>query len=205
MAISGQENTVSPPVGLDFVEFMDWLDEDVRAEWIDGEIVMTSPASRPHQEIVKFLTRVLGTYVEEKGLGVLLPPPFVMKLEGAASEPDLLFASKEHEDRVKNTYIDGPADLMVEVISPESQGRDRFDKFQEYEKNGVREYWMIDPRTQTAEFYVHREGQYTQVAPEEDQYESEVLKGLTFRVSWLWQDPLPPLLDVVDELGLRPR
>jgi len=196
-----QRDYISPPVGLNFEEFMEWLDEDIRAEWVDGEIVTISPASRPHQEITDFLTKVLGTYVEEKDLGVLLSAPFVMRMGNVAREPDLLFVSKKHEDRLEDTYVEGAADLVVEVVSPESRGRDRFDKFQEYEEHGVREYWLIDPEEESAEFYRNRDGQFNR-SPTNDIYRSDVLTGLEFQVDWLWEGPLPSLLDVLEELDL---
>ena len=128
-----------------FEEFLDWADEDTRAEWVNGEVIMTSPASRRHQEMVKFLMAILNVYVEEHTLGVFLPAPFLMKLEDTAREPDLLFLTAQHQERLRETYLDGPADLVIEIISPESFGRDRGDKFYEYEAAGIPEYWLIDP------------------------------------------------------------
>ncbi len=197
-----QREYISPPVGLSFEEFMEWLDEDIRAEWVDGEIVMMSPAYRSHQDIVDFLTGVLRTYVEEKALGVLLSAPFVMRMGAVAREPDILFVKNEHEDRLEDTYVDGPADLVVEVISPESRGRDRYDKFQEYEEHGVQEYWLIDPAEETAEFYRNCNGQFKQVETGDNVHRSDVISGLEFQIDWLWKDPLPSLLDVLGEMGL---
>ncbi|MDW8290080.1 MAG: Uma2 family endonuclease, partial [Armatimonadota bacterium] len=68
--------------------------------------------------------------------------------------PDILFVSQQNLHRLKPTYLDGPADLVVEIISPESEERDRTQKFSEYERGGVREYWLIDPEKRLAEFYV---------------------------------------------------
>lgn len=76
-------------------------------------------------------------------------------------EPDLLFVAQEHLDRLQETYLDGPANLVVEVVSPESLARDRGAKFVEYEAGGVPEYWLLDPLRRWAEFYcLGEDGRY---------------------------------------------
>ena len=146
---------------------------------------------------------MLGIYVETHSLGVIRPAPFQMKLE-QGREPDLLFVASEHLKRLKETYLDGPADLVVEIVSPESVGRDRGTKFYEYERAGISEYWLIDPQTKRAEFYqLAAAGQYQLVPPDgEGIYRSVMLPNFWLRVEWLWQQPLPPVLDVLRELGL---
>jgi len=188
---------------MTYEEFLAWADEDTLAEWVDGEVVMYSPASDRHQDMARFLTAVLSIYVETYGLGVIRPAPFQMKLE-RGREPDLLFVAREHLNRLKETYLDGPADLAVEIVSPESAGRDRGEKFYEYEQAGIPEYWLIDPQTERAEFYqLTAAGQYRLVLPDaEGIYRAAVLPDLWLRVAWLWQTPLPLVLDVVRELGL---
>ncbi|MCG2767570.1 MAG: Uma2 family endonuclease [Anaerolineae bacterium] len=188
---------------MTYEEFLAWADEDTLAEWVDGEVVMYSPASRQHQSIAGFLASVMRTFVEQSDLGVVLSAPFQMKLEHGR-EPDLLFVAREHLKRLKQTYLDGPADLAVEIVSPESVGRDRGEKFYEYERGGVPEYWLIDPQTRRAEFYqLTAAGQYRLVPSDvEGVYRSVVLPNFWLRVEWLWQEPLPLVLDVVRELGL---
>ncbi len=187
---------------LTFEEFLDWMDEDTHAEWVGGDVIMTSPASLDHQEMAIFLVRVMRTYSEWHSLGTVLVAPFLMKVGESGREPDVLFVAREHQDRIKKTFLDGPADLVIEVISPESAGRDRGDKYFEYEQAGVGEYWLIDPRTNRAEFYQLRDGGYQLVAPDaEGIYHSAVMPGLWLRVSWLWEDPLPEVEDVLLEIG----
>ena len=192
----------SEPTRMTYQEFLEWLDEDTLAEWVNGEVIMTSPASLPHQAISHFLAQVIGIFVEQHDLGTVIPAPFQMRLEVSGREPDLLFVTAHHLDRVRHTYLDGPADLVVEIVSPESAGRDRGEKFYEYEAAGIPEYWLLDPQTHRAEFYqLGSEGQYRLVAPDaEDIYRSAVLPGFWLRVGWLWQQPLPRVLDVLREL-----
>lgn len=194
-----------PPEPVSFEEFLAWLDEDTLAEWVDGEIIMASPASNEHQDISDFLVAVMRPYVRTRLLGWLRSAPFVMRtpIRPSGREPDLLFVTQERIDLVKANYLDGPADLIVEIASPESIGRDRGEKFVEYEAAGVREYWLIDPLRQQAEFYqLGAEGRYRLGPVENGVYRSEVLIGFWLRVAWLWQRPLPEEMSVLKELGV---
>jgi len=188
---------------MTYEEFLAWADEDTLAEWVDGEVVMTSPASQKHQLIANFLERLLGLYVEQQGLGMVLSAPFQMKLPGSGREPDLIFVAAQHVDRLRRTYLDGPADLVVEVLSPESAGRDRGEKFYEYARGGVPEYWLIDPDAQWAEFYRLGEfGLYESVLTgREGQYCSAAVPDFWLRVEWLWQEPLPATDVILLEIG----
>jgi hypothetical protein len=116
-----------PARKLTYEEFLTWCDEDTWAEWVDGEVVVLSPASVRHQQLVDFLVQTLGVYVQAKGLGLLLSAPFQMKTgpDLPGREPDLLFVARENLGRLKDRYLEGPADLVVEVVSPESRLRDR--------------------------------------------------------------------------------
>ncbi len=107
--------------------------------------------------------------------------------------------STDHLNRLKRTHLDGPADVAIEIISPESAGRDRGDKFYEYQDGGVPEYWLIDPDRKTADFYQRDDaGLYRTVAPDADgYYTSRALAGFRLRVAWLWQDPLPDPVDAL--------
>ena len=194
------------PAKMTYEEFLAQADEDVPAEWVDGEVILMSPASQKHQRFVSFLTALLQHFVEINQSGVVLLAPFQMKLAARPSgrEPDVLFVSNDHLDRLKEMYIDGPADLAVEVISTESRARDRGDKFYEYEQGGVREYWLIDPIRKQAEFYLLGDDNIYHPATvgADGEFHSVVLKGLRLKVDWLWQEPLPALLTVLKEWGI---
>lgn len=112
--------------------------------------------------------------------------------------------SGQHRARLKSTDLEGPADLAIEIVSPESGPRDRGEKFYEYEAGGVREYWLIDPERRQMEVYVlGATGRYgLRCGGGEGVYRSEVLAGFWVSVEELWQEPLPPVLQVVRELGL---
>jgi len=181
---------------------------DTRAEWVDGEVIMSPSESARHQDISGFLSCILTPYVQTRNLGKVLVASFQIKLglDLPGREPDLLFVASDHLDRLKDTYLDGPADMVIEIISKESINRDKGEKFVEYETAGVSEYWLIDPLRRQAEFY--RRGADNHYHPvlldNEGIFHSEVIAGFWLRVSWLWQEPLPPVLEVWKDLNLIP-
>ena len=204
-AVSELTQRIPPKEEMSFDEYIEWLDEDTRAEWVSGRIeIMASPAALSHQEAGGFLYRVLSFYIEAHDLGQLILAPYVMRMANIARgrEPDLLFVQKDRVHLLTRHYLDGPADLVIEIISPESNKRDRKVKFAEYQIAGIREYWLIDPDNQTAEFYLlDEEGTYEPAAPDEEGfYRSQVINGFRLRVDWLWQSPLPATLDILREL-----
>jgi Uma2 family endonuclease len=198
-----------PPAALPkmtYEEFLAWADEDCHAEWVDGEVIFMSPASKRHQMIATFLASIFQHFVEAYGVGFVFTGPYQMNLASRPSgrEPDVMFVTNKNSGRIKETFLDGPADLVVEVISPESRARDRGDKFYEYEQGGVREYWLIDPVRKQVEFYqLGKDKLFHAIAVGDDGiYHSRVMKGLTLQVSWLWQEPLPSLMSVLKTWGL---
>jgi Uma2 family endonuclease len=188
-----------------FEDYVTWANrEDVRAEWVDGEIIVMSPATPDHERIALFLGRVLGDYVEAKALGEVFTP-ILMRLapRRRGRVPDVLFVAADHADRVGATYLHGPADLAVEIVSPDSVTRDQ-EKRTEYEAAGVREYWLIEPDEQRATFYqLQDDGRYQPGEIDaEGIYHSLELPGFWLQVEWLWQRPLPPVATIRKLLGI---
>lgn len=203
------ESLSVPPavVNRDYVTFEEYLaqsSETHNCEWVDGEIITMPGASFQHQSISGFLTTILNIFVAQNDLGKIVYSPFAMKLEAQrrGREPDILFVGKEKTHLIKKTYLDGAADLAIEIVSPESVGRDRGEKFVEYEAAGIAEYWLIDPERRQAEFYrLSENGFYQLVNPIDDVFASEVLPGFFLRVEWLWRETLPTI-DALKELKL---
>src|SRR5919199_5503023 len=92
-----QANEAPPPARMTWEEFVAWCDEDTWAEWVDGEVIVLSPASIAHQELMTFLIFLLRLFVTTHGLGRLLSAPTLMRLPSRPSgrEPDLLFVANE--------------------------------------------------------------------------------------------------------------
>lgn len=203
-ALNVAERPVPPPAPVSFEEFLAWAPDNALAEWVDGEVLVMSPASAEHQHLVVFLVTLINLFLETHHLGTVMVAPFPMRIPSRPSgrEPDLLFVSAEHLDRIQPTYLDGPADLAVEIVSPESDDRDRGAKFLEYEASGVPEYWLIDlPRHDAWFFHRGPDGLYHPAPVEGDGiYRSMVLPGFWLKTSWLWERPLPPVTNVLRQI-----
>jgi Uma2 family endonuclease len=193
-----------PPAPVSWEAFLAWADEDTHAEWVAGEIIEMPPVVDDHQFILGFIYRLLMEVVEAGQPGRVYLAPFKMRLRSRATgrEPDLIFLSAEHVDRASQTYLDGPADMVLEVVSPESVERDYRTKRDEYEAAGIPEYWIVDPMRREAHFYqLGDDGRYRLgVVGEDGIYTSREVAGFRLRVSWLWQRPLPTLAAALADL-----
>jgi Uma2 family endonuclease len=188
------------PLRMTYEEFLDWLDDDKHAEWVNGEVIMHSPVSLHHAELGGFLLTLMTFFVEVRQLGKIAYDPFQMKIgpDFPSRAPDILFVANANLHRLKNHGLEGPADLVVEIVSPESRGRDRGDKYDEYERGGVPEYWLLDPQRKRYEFNLLGEDGFYALAPlgPDGVFRSRALEGLWLDMNWLKQEPLPPVLDV---------
>lgn len=198
-------HVAAPPIvpydKISYDKFLEWNGEEGWFEWIDGEVIKMSNPSLRHQDLSDFLTAILRFFVEAKNYGRIISAPFQLKMDFRPSgrQPDIMFVSNENLFRLEKQYVDGTADLVVEIVSPESLERDTQDKFNEYERAGVREYWIIDDRTRTANFYnLDENGKYKllYISPE-GVFESRVIEGLWVDTNWFWREDLPNLMDVL--------
>lgn len=194
---------------MTYDEFLEWADEDVHAEWVNGEVIVFMSPNDKHQAIIGLLYKLLSIFAELFDLGIVRFAPFEMRAtpDGPAREPDLLFVAREYLDRLTPQRLAGPADLVVEVVSESSASRDRNDKFFEYEEAGIPEYWLIDPRAGKERVDGYRltaDGKYLAILPDEwGRYHSTVLPGFWFDPAWLWQEPLPNALPLLAAIAPR--
>jgi len=146
----------------------EWTEEDYFAlpdtnryvELSGGKLIMPPHPTKRHQVAVLELAVRLRQFVRERALGEVWIAPLPVRLwPGKIREPDILFVSKEHVDRIGEEVI-GVPDLVVEVVSPSTERIDRVEKFVEYAQAGVREYWLVDLEEGTVEVYALREGAY---------------------------------------------
>lgn len=191
---------------LTYEEFLNWPGDHHHVEWVYGRMVFMSPVTEPHENIRGFLYSLIKHFAEAHRLGRVYSEPFQMKtgLDLPGRAPDVFFVANRHIGRVRRLNVEGPADLVVEIVSPGSRATDRGDKFYEYEQGGVPEYWLLDPERQQAEFYLRGEDGIYRVAPlaSDGIYRSTVLAGLWLKVEWLWQPMQPPMMEVLREWRL---
>ena len=174
----------------------EWKEEDYFSlpdtnryvELSDGRIIMPPHPTFSHQEALKRLFLRLQAFVEKNNLGIVQIAPLPVRLwPGKIREPDIFFIGKEHSDRIGETVC-GVPDLVVEVISSSTERTDRVEKFLEYAKAGIREYWLIDPEKKTVEVYSLRGGDYILVGKYSGSQvaTSEMLPGFKLRASELF-------------------
>ncbi|HEY8665088.1 MAG TPA: Uma2 family endonuclease [Tepidisphaeraceae bacterium] len=187
-------------------EFVDWCDEDTWAEWVDGEVIIMSPVNVPHGQITSFLVHLLRAFVEEHDLGQILLEPVQLRFEQQRSRrsPDIFFLSHEREHQIRDVHIEGAPDLIVEIISPNSQSRDRREKFLEYQSAGVREYWIVDPLSSTIEAYTLAKNKKLQpILPQADRIASLVLSGFYLKPAWLFGAKFPRVSALLREMARK--
>lgn len=155
-----------------------------------------------HTRLAIWLTQLMGLFVTHKNLGEVLGSEFEMRMPDLRRIPDLCFVSTNRQAIVKETHIAGAPDLIIEIVSADSVERDWHDKRVEYERMGVREYWVIDPQYQRVRIYQLSAEGYVVIAEQAGKIHSQVLQGFWIRPSDLWQEPLPNTLKVLQELGV---
>jgi Uma2 family endonuclease len=126
-------------------------DDQLRHELIDGEHFVSPSPTTTHQEISKRLFRTLDAFVERHHLGEVLYAPFDIKLSAwTVLVPDLVFfTAARFTDVVNEKHATAAPDLVVEILSPGTRRRDLGRKRAVYDREGVGEYWIVDPDAQT--------------------------------------------------------
>lgn len=180
--------------GVSEAEYMERYAEDF-CEWVQGNVIKMSPVHERHDKLSRYGIRLLETFFEFKPIGQIRVAPFVMRCgdDLPRREPDIQIVLAAHEERLKPTFTDGPADIVIEIVSPGSIETDRGDKFSEYERCGVSEYWIFDPIHRETMFYrLNEDGIYARYDPDANgNYRTSLLPGFTLHVPTLWLDPLP--------------
>ncbi len=175
-------------------------------QWVDGRVEEMPMITDRHDELTHWFSGTVGVLTQEGGLGVVKGDPFNMKTgpDLPGRSPGVMFIAEAHRHRITRTHLRGPADLVIEVVTPESVRRDKVVKLAEYEAGGVPEYWWVDPEAQGTGFLQLEWGRYCELSPDEHVVDqSGVIPALRLEVAWLWRRPLPRVLDVVRAWGIR--
>ena len=139
--------------------------DDERYELLDGELVMSPSPNRAHQTIFLGLGALLHAFVAEHGRGEIYIAPFDVVLSDTnVVQPDLLFIANHRAHIVTEDNVQGPPDLVIEILSPSTAERDRTFKRALYARYGVREYWLVDPDTRTVTVLLLDDGAFVEVA-----------------------------------------
>ena len=135
------------------LDFYEWLDEDKRAEFLLGELIIHSPARNSHILVLQNLEFFLLQHVRIFG-GALRREQAMVRLERSDVMPDLAYWPKEiSQSFTPDMKLFPTPAFVVEVLSPSTERYDRGNKMTEYAANGVKEYWLVAPEKQTVEQY----------------------------------------------------
>ncbi len=129
-------------------------DDGKRREAIRGELYVTAAPSSRHQEISVALAATLHRVFVQGGRGRVFHAPgveFPATNEGV--QPDLVVVARERDHIVDEGWIRGAPDLVVEILSPSTEERDRGVKLRLYRRHGVPEYWIVDPEAELVEVW----------------------------------------------------
>lgn len=167
-------------------EYLALADDGYRYELIDGVCVM-SPSPTPHHQIVLGeLFAQLHSFLKRKPVGVVIPDVDVKFMAMVVFRPDLVFFRGDRMKELPRVISIAP-DMVSEVVSDSSAIRDPGEKLEEYERFGVEEYWLIDPRQMSARFFRLSRAKYTEVRPVRNRFKSRAVSGFTLDLARLWE------------------
>lgn len=177
---------------------------ETRHEWVKGIVIKMSPVRWEHDKLTFYIRSLIDSYLEVTDMGETAGGPYVMRLPDVSREPDVLVILKTNESNVNATFLDGPADMAIEIVSPGSTKTDYGDKHEEYEAGGVKEYWLIDPRREVCHFYrMTADGSYTSVQPDADgNLRTPLLPKFVLHIPTLWREELPKSREINNAVDL---
>ena len=187
-------------------EFVEWCDDKTCAEWVDGEVILMSPVSINHDDLFGYLFGLMNIFVQHQDLGIVLTEPVHVRFatQRRRRSPDIFFIAEARRSIIQPNHIEGSPDLIVEIVSPDDPARDWRDKYLEYERAGVREYWIVDPASKIVEAYtLNRQKRYQRLLEREGAICSKVLKGFYLKAAWLFAEKRPKTLAILRELGVK--
>jgi Uma2 family endonuclease len=142
-------------------EFRDWLKPETKAEFINGEKIVHSPARYIHTRVLWFLAKILDAHVTAHDLGIVMVEKVLVGLSRNDYEPDIVFYRKERCAKFDDELMVYPApDLVVEILSKTTEVRDTGVKYRDYAAHEIPEYWIVDPSAKTLQRYTNERGSY---------------------------------------------
>lgn len=159
-------------------------------EILEGMLVKEPSPNVIHQRVSRRIQRILEDYFWEidPGAEIFDAPLDVTLNDITVVQPDVFYISGEQKRIVKDTRIDGPPMLVVEIISPSSSRKDRLQKLRIYQKAQVQHYWLINPEEKTLECFSLRDGVYSLVSSgmDEEVVKHPIFSGLSIALQDLW-------------------
>ncbi|MDA1230266.1 MAG: Uma2 family endonuclease [Planctomycetota bacterium] len=171
-------------------QFYEEMTPDQKIEFIDGEVILHSPARNRHLDVTMLTVKLLHTFVGIHCLGTVKSEKCLCVFPRNDYEPDVVFFGPDKAAKLTPDTMKFPApDLAVEVLSSSTEDRDRGVKFEDFAINGVGEYWVVDAVTQTIEQYVLKDARYElRVKSSSGRLRSVVIAGLEFEIEAMFDE-----------------
>lgn len=168
-------------------EFLELPDDGYNYELIDGVVVMSASRNPQHQRITMEIATQIALFLRNHAVGEVLPEIDVHIGQGPTGgdlvyKPELIFVRSERLPAMRDKIIGGP-DLVVEVVSRGSRRMDSETKKNDYERFGVREYWLIDPERKAMTFWRLKGRRFVEVSAAGDTFASEAVPGFVLDLS----------------------
>ena len=159
------------------VELFELLPEGILCEVIENTLYMTPAPDFFHQELSLELSASIFNEVKSTDAGKCVAAPVDVYLDDSnAYQPDILFIAKENLGIIKEGKIKGTPDLIIEILSPGSAKHDKITKRIVYERNGVKEYFIVDPATKEVLTYYLKNKKFEKQAGKKGKVKSLLLK-----------------------------
>lgn len=185
------DQTWPPPGQWTYEDYCRLPEDGMRYEIIEGVLYMSPAPITKHQRVSMKLAVRFENFAEKHDAGIVMHAPLDVILAKFATpvQPDIVFIAKKRRSIIKEKFVEGAPDILVEILSPSNWHVDRGKKAQVYAKSGVREYWIVDPEAETIELYVRRKRAYALVGKYRagEIVRSETLLGLKVKVKEVFQ------------------
>jgi Uma2 family endonuclease len=182
-------NVANPNIRFTYEDYQSLPESmEKRYELLDGDIKMVPAPTTQHQFVSSNLEFIVHAFIKEQKLGYILYAPVDVVFgtgDGReAAQPDIIFVRRDRKEIIAEAEVLGPPDLIVEVLSPGTEARDRGYKMHLYGRYGVEEYWIVDPKEETLDLFRVVDESYRRVCHccKDDRFSSSLFPGLTIEL-----------------------
>jgi Uma2 family endonuclease len=175
----------SKSLALTYKDYLIYTEHsDRRYELVEGEILMVPSPGFSHQKVVMNLSAILHDFVKKSNMGIVLTAPMDLYVDDTnVLQPDIIFISKEKSYIIEENKINRSPDLVIEIISPSTETRDREIKKKIYAQAEIKEYWIVDPGKKEIEIYTLRDEGYFLSGKYNDKLSSNTFPELVINLS----------------------
>ncbi|MFN4178672.1 MAG: Uma2 family endonuclease [Armatimonadota bacterium] len=180
------------------------LEEDVKAELIDGVMIVHSPEKTRHEDVFGFMFPLMRIFAIQTKQGKVLGSMATVHLGKCRKvKPDIVAVREERKHIITEEAVEGTPDLVVEIVSQRTRRYDLGEKRKVYEQAGVPEIWLVDfERKQVTVFRKTKQG-YRSETKNSGILKSQVLRGFWLEVAWLWEDELPDPIECLGRISAK--